>query len=520
MDLSSSQINQYLWTQSPLLWITDHKIKNEKGELLEFKNHKFLKDIFDDWSPVQVVRKASQVGFSTSIVLKTACAAHFKKYNIIYCLPTFNDVKQFVPTKVNQLIVNNPILAKWTKDKDTIFQKQFNPGFIYYRGTFAQKTLDQKMEAGVGIILSADILAMDESDRSDQVILEQYESRLDASTYKGKWYFSNPTTPFTLSQRKWEESDQKHWFVKCPHCNEWQYLDFFKNISHNKFVCQKCGRELSDDVRRNGQWVRKYKNREISGYWINHLMCPWKTAEEISKNYETKTKQYFYNFVLGLPYTGSDITVNRDVILRNVDLSKPNFQENNVMGVDQGLKKHYVIGNSQGIFKIGETDSWEEIKNLIKLYDIKVAVFDALPDLTEPRKIRNEFLGKVWLSYYKKEIQKADFINWDSNTFTVYSDRTKMIELLISELIESKIKFQMKLEDLADYINHWSSVYKVVEKDSLGIERDVWESQGEDHFVHATVYFRLALERMGGDTTIKKWENFPKGNINIAPNLH
>ena len=78
----------------------------------------------------------------------------------------------------------------------------------------------------------------------------------------------------------------------------------------------------------------------------------------------------------------------------------------------------------------------------------------------------------------------------------------------------------MKLEDLADYINHWSSVYKVVEKDSLGIERDVWESQGEDHFVHATVYFRLALERMGGGTTIKKWENFPKGNINIAPNLH
>ena len=520
MNLSPSQVNSYLWKESPLLWTVDHKIKNEKGNVLEFKNHRFLKDIYDDWTPIQVVRKSSQVGFSTTEVIKTACAARYKKYNIIYTLPTFADVSQFVPTKVNQLIVHNPILTDWTKDRDTIFQKRMGTGFIYYRGTFSAKPQEKKMEAGIGIILSADILVMDEADRSDQTILEQYESRLDASDYKGKWYFSNPTAPHTVSQQKWEESDQKHWFIKCEHCGHWQYLDFWKNIKNNKFVCQKCGRELSDETRRNGQWIRKYKNKEISGYWINHLMCSWKTAKQIVQDYETKTRQYFYNFVLGLPYIGSDIVVNQDIILRNIDLAKPNFQENNVLGVDQGLKKHFVLGNKQGIFKIGTTDDWEDIKKLIKLYDVKVAVFDALPDLTEPRKIQKEFIGKVWLSYYKREIQSAEFIKWDPKTYTVYSDRTKIIEMVIDEMINGKLKFQMKPADLEDYIKHWDSLYKIVQTDSMGIERDVWETQGEDHFVHATNLFRLGLNRMAqGETNIKEYKKYSPANDNLAPEI-
>ena len=291
------------------------------------------------------------------------------------------------------------------------------------------------MEAGVGIILSADLLAIDESDRSDQAILEQYESRLDASQYKGKWYFSNPTTPHTKSQKLWELSDQKHWFVKCEHCGYWQYLDFWKNIKNGKFVCQKCGGELSDETRRNGQWVKKYKS-DISGYWINHLITPLHSATEIEEAYNNKTRQYFYNFVLGLPYIGSDIIVNKDVILKAIDISQPNFQQHNVLGVDQGLKKHWVLGNSQGIFKMGVTDKWQDIENLIKMYDVETAVFDALPDLTEPRKLRDKYPGIVWLNYYKKDIRKADFIDWDQATHTVYTDRTKIIEQVIDEMID------------------------------------------------------------------------------------
>ena len=519
MDLTPEQINNYMWEKSPLLWTIDNEIRNEKGSILEFKNHRFLKDIYDDWSPIQVARKPSQIGFSTLEIIKTINASKYRDWNIIYTLPTFSDVNQFVSSKVNALIQSNSLLEKLTRDKDTITQKKIGKGFIYYRGTFSSKTKAEKMESGVGIMLSADLLVHDESDRSDQVILEQYESRLSASDYKGQWYFSNPTNPFTLSQKLWEKSDQKHWFIKCSHCGEWQYLDFFKNVLDNKYVCIKCHRELTDEDRRNGQWIKKYKS-DISGYWINHLMCPWIPASKIQSEYENKTKQYFYNFVLGLPYIGSDITINKETILQAIDYTIPNLQQDNVLGVDQGIKKHWVLGNSQGIFKVGVTEDWKDIEKLIKVYDVKTAVFDALPDLTEPRKIRDKYSGIVWLNFYKKDIRKADFITWDDKTHTVYCDRTKIIQMTMDELVDRKIRFQMKAEELEKYIEHWSSLYKIVEEDSLGIERDVWETGGEDHFVHATLYFRLGLEKAGaGGTEIKDWSKNRNQDIGTAPDV-
>ena len=412
MQWTPEKLRQAEWQENCGLWVLDNRIKNEKGLPLEFKDHKFLKDIYNDFAPIQVVRKASQIGFTVMKVLKSFWLARYKNYNQIYCLPTFSDVNQLVPSKVNALILQNPILQQWTQDKDTIFQKKVGDSFIYYRGTVAKGEAGKEMEAGVGIMFSADLLIFDEADRSSQITLEQYESRLQASQYKGKWYFSNPTTPGTLSQKLYEQSDQKHWFIKCKN-GHWQYLDYWKNVQNYKFVCEKCGAEITDEDRRNGQWVKKYPDRDISGYWIPHLICPWISARQIQEACENKTKQYFYNFVLGLPYIGSDIVVNRDIILRNIDLAEPNFQEHNILGVDQGLQKYWVLGNQQGIFAVGQTDDWQDIEELIRVYDVETAVFDALPDLTEPRKLRDKYPGKIWLSYYKKEVRKADYIFWD-----------------------------------------------------------------------------------------------------------
>lgn len=519
-EIGGRQANNFIWQESPLLWAIDNRLKNEKGIELEFRNHRFLKDIYDDWTRVQVVRKASQVGFTTLKILKSLAAAKYRHWNIIYTLPTFAAVQETIPAKVNALISNNGILSSWIKDKDSIYQKQVGKGFVYYRGTFSSKTEEKKLETGVGITLSSDVNIHDECDRSDQAVLEQYESRLEASDYGGKWYFSNPTHPHTLSQRLYEISDQKHWFVKCEACNEWQYLDFWKSIKNYQYVCQKCGKELSDEARRNGQWVKKYENREISGYWISHLICPWISAKKIQEEYETKSRQYFYNFVLGLPYIGSDTVINRDIILKNIDISEPNWGRNNVLGADSGLKKHWVLGNKQGIFKIGVADSWEEIEKLMKVYDVETAVLDALPDLTEPRKLRDKYPGKVWLNYYKPEIKKADFIKWDYKTRTVYSDRTKIIQQVMDDMVSRSIKFQMRPEEMTDYIRHWESVYKITEKDKLGIERDVWETSGEDHFVHATNYFRLAMEKGQKEgTEIKSWEKQEKSYTGLSPDV-
>ena len=50
------------------------------------------------------------------------------------------------------------------------------------------------------------------------------------------------------------------------------------------------------------------------------------------------------------------------------------------------------------------------------------------------------------------------------------------------------------------YIKHWSQVYKVKRENSLGIEEEIWETDGENHFVLATLYALLALDKSGGGT--------------------
>jgi len=518
MEFNADFIKQLEWERECLIWLKDNHIKNEKGLELEFSNHRFLKDIFRDWTPIQVCRKASQVGFSTMEIIKSLWASRYKKYNIIYTLPTFGDVGQFVPSKVNALISNNGVLQEWTKDKDTVLQKKVGDGFIYYRGTFASDK--NKMDSAVGIMFSSDLNIYDEADRSDQEIMMQYESRLEASEYRGKWYFSNPTSPNTLSQKLYEQSDQKHWFVKCSHCNKWQFLDYWKNVIDGQFICQYCKGVITDDDRRNGQWVKKYTGREISGYWIPQLICPWISAKQIQEAEQTKSKQYFYNFVLGLPYIGSDVVVNQDIILKCIDLTKPNFQQHNVMGVDTGLEKHYCILNNEGIFKIGQTKNWEEIEEMIKIYDIEICVIDAMPDITAPRKLRDKYPGKIWLNYFKKEIKKADFISWDYKTHTVYSDRTKIIQHTIDKFVNREVRIQISPDGLGNYIKHWQSLYKIVETDLMGIERDSWESSGEDHLVFATIYAIIAAEKGEKENTeIKEWSNEKKPYDGLAPSI-
>lgn len=506
------RVKQLSEERSAYTWIRANKLKNEKGEELEFKNRSFLIDILEDFSQTFVVRKASQIGFSVTMMLKSLWAAKYKKWNVIYTLPTSNDVNELVSSKVNALISQNAILQDWTQDKDSIFQKKVGNCFIYYRGTFSAKKETEKSQSAVGIMISSDWNIHDECDRSDQLMLEQYESRLAASDYSGRAFFSNPTVPSTYSQQIWDKSDQKHWFVRCRN-GHLEYLDFFKgSVEDGKYVCKKCKVELSDEERRKGQWVKKNTHTDISGYWINHLMCPWIKATKIEQEFKLKTKDYFYNFVLGLPYIGSDVVVDKTTILRCITQEK-NFKEHVVLGADSGLRKHFVIGNREGIFKIGVADKWEEIEEYIRKYDIEVVVLDALPDLTEPRKMRDKFPGIVYLNYYKKDVRKADYIKWDDKTNTIYSDRTKLIQLNIDELNQRKIRFNLQPEELGTFIDHWKNLYKIKELDSMGIERDLWKSNGEDHFVHALSYWRIAMERQTGHSEIQEYEGQPSAKI-------
>ena len=503
MKLSQEE-KEYLVSKKITLWLKEYQIKNEQGVPIEFKDHLFLYDIYNDFSPLQVILKAAQIGFSTTAILKTLWACKYKGIDSIYTLPTIQDSRDFVGGKVNRIIAQNPILQEWVKDKDSVDQKSVGENLIYYRGTWTEKA---------AIMVSSDLNVYDEVDRSKQDVIEQYSSRLQHSKHKMEWYFSNPSVLGNGVSKYWDRSDQKHWFITCSRCNYKQYLKWPDNIDMDKeiYVCRSCHQELREEDRRVGEWVYKYKlgtqaqvdnrliQRDVSGYWISLMMAPWVTAKEIVNLYKTKSKEFFYNFVLGLPYIGEGNNVTPDIIFRNLT-SEVNDQERVVIGCDSGIKKHYVCGNSQGLFYYGVTENWDDIESLLKQWPRSIAVIDHFLDITGPRKLREKFPGRVFLCHYSADRKTMQMVRWGENEEdgNVIVDRNRVIQMIVDEFADKQIPLQGVENDWYDYYLHWKTMFRISELDALGSPRIKWESStGEDHWCHATVYWRAGMSRFG-----------------------
>jgi hypothetical protein len=282
----------------------------------------------------------------------------------------------------------------------------------------------------------------------------------------------------------WELSDQKHWFIKCPHCNKEQYLKWPESIDpvREVFVCRHCAGELSDNDRRRGRWVAKFKNREFSGYWIPLLIAPWMSAKKILKYYTDNTEEYFYNRVLGLPYVGSGNKVQKDDILGNLT-KELNTQEGRiVIGVDTGIYLRYVVGNSSGIFYYGQTKKYEDIEILLRRYANSIAVFDAGGDIVGVREMREKYPGRVYLCHYGVDRKTLQLVRWGDNdeSGNVIVDRNRMIQLVIDEFKDRRIPLQGNENEWWDFWLHWDHIYRVQEEDNLGVLKSKWLRNGRD----------------------------------------
>lgn len=491
---------------SILAFIFKHGIKTERNEPLDLKQHLFLFDIFSDLSPLQVVMKPAQVGLTTLEIIKLFWVAYTKKMEIIFTMPTDGDIVDFVGSRVNRIIANNPIFQEWTADRDNIETKKIGDAMCYFRGTHTKRA---------AISVPADCVIHDEVDSSSQMVIADYESRLKHSKYKWRWYFSHPSTEGTGVHKMWVRSDQKHWLIRCRSCTQEQYLSWPESIDQDKeiYVCKHCNAGLSDDERRIGRWAKKkgMEDQPFSGYWISSLMCPWVSAKEIVENFHNKDPEYFSTKVLGLPYVGGGNKVLREDITKNLT-TKINDQSGRiVIGCDTGKHVHYVVGNSQGLFYYGEDDGYEGIEALLQRWPKSIAVFDQGGDLIAPRKLRERYKGRVYLYHYEQDRKTMQLIRWgkDEEEGNVKVDRNRMIEVLIGEFRDGRVPIQGNETDWHEFITHFQNVYRVQEEDALGVIKRRWERGGPDHYLHAALYQRVGMERFGGKDPVSVMSGNP-----------
>lgn len=448
--------------------------------------------------------KAAQVGMSTLEILKNLYDARHNKMDIIYTLPTDADVNIFVGGKVNRIIAQNPILLQYTKDKDSVEQKQIGESMVYFRGTWTQKA---------AIMVTADRLVHDEKDSSKQEIIKEYQARLQHSKYKQTHTFSHPSAPGTGVDIEWQQSDQKHWFVWCPSCGKKQFLSWDTtdpakmSIDMDKgiFICRKCGGELSDDVRRRGRWIAKYPERKKSGYWVPLLICPYVTAREIIDKYNDPdtTEEFFYNKVLGLPWVGRGNKLTRELLMQNLteDVITPPESERIVIGVDTGLKLDYVMGGVKGLFYAGEADDYDVLDGHMKRWPKAICVVDQGGDLIGCRKFAARWPGRVFLCLFNEDRKTKELVRWGKGeeSGAVTADRNRMIQLVVDEFSDKRIPLQGTESDWHEYWMDWNNLSrkKIVDNLTLAFKGFKWIRSGRDHKALATVYWRVGMVRFG-----------------------
>lgn len=500
-----AEIDPRLEASSVLAWVVLNGFVNEYNKPFEFVNHRFLIDYMADDHPVIVTKKAAQIGMTVAESLKTFHMCAYKKLNVIHTLQTSDVIKGFVAPKVNPIIAyNQKIKDLMSMDSESL--KQFGTGFAYYRGANAESQ---------AINITGDVLLIDEYDRSNQKVVEMYESRLSASEYKWRRFFSNPSAIDYGVDRLYTQSDQRHWMVTCPHCQHKAWMDFepttdewpqgyikshYVDMERSIYACGECHGEILNQDRINGEWVAKYPDRKWHGYWVSQTMCAWIPAEVIVEAYSTKSLDYFNNFVMGKAYTPTDLIVSRETILAACEPKNiPKLQV--AIGVDVGHTKHWVAGTPDGVFATGSTTSWEEIEKLFLMYNATM-VIDAMPDFTIPKQLMEKYKGRVFVCYYKQDTQNAGAIRFKTGQDygVVHADRTKIFDLVATEINEKRMKFRMNPNELEEYITHWGNTHRITETDPKGFERGVWtkDPSKPEHLAHATIYMRMALSRQLG----------------------
>lgn len=501
-------------------WISNNAIKTETGTPLDFKTHRFLFDIYADRAPFICSMKAAQIGFTTYEILKSLHEAKNDGIDIIYVLPTADDVKQFSGGKTNRMIDNNPVLQDWTADKDSVEQKKVGKATIYYRGSWTERT---------ALMISASKLIVDEYDRCKQSIVEQYDSRLQHVQNPRKAFFSNPSLPDFGIDKWYKKSDQKKWHITHACGNTFPMVEDCIDYTAEIYRCPHCNKEIDSETIRMGEWIATSQG-EWSGYWIPLWINPMFSAKKIAEYKKTKTGEYFANFVAGLPYINANDALSERA-LDNCLNKQVNPQEGRtIIGLDTGHNLHYTLMNKDGVFyhgycpsiaenKTSDYDPYHEIERRMLEYKNSILVADQGGDLIGVRKLQAKYPGRVFLCWFTKETKNKELIRWGENEEfgRVLADRNRVIQLTVDQINEARLTFNGTKEDWQPFFNHALNIYRklenIDESEPLYGWRWVWKRKGPDHWFLSMVYALIGLNKYAEDTAeiVSIKDRFMKG---------
>ena len=492
-------------TSEPLARWAQQRVRLE-GRPFSFDGHAYLRAIYDDTAPHVVLTKAAQIGGTTWAILRSihACSMGL---NVIYFFPTRTDVLDFSRSRIGPLFSDNPFLRRLIQDTDTMGLKRIGPAHLYLRGM--QSTVGMKS-------VPADLVAFDELDEATPEAKSLARERLAHSNYKRVIELSNPSLPNYGIDEVFQQSDMRHWTLKCPGCGEWTALDLAfptqlgrevrivqerHDGSHYR-ACPKCGAELDLDA---GEWVAEYPDRPIHGYRISQLFSAKVDPGEILHEYRTtRFPERFYNMKIGLAWADAQNRLDRMTVLAccREEGMLDSCEVPCTMGVDTGKELHVVVsrfvpggrGLRQVVY-VGVQHDYAELDDLMRRFSVHRCVIDALPEIHATRAFARRHQGRVWLNYFQ-DSQRGSY-RWDREESIVYENRTEALDASRQVIRDQCVILPRSSRLIEEFASHLGADAKqLVEDETTGAQSYRYVRTATNHFSLAFTYDCIAWSNL------------------------
>jgi hypothetical protein len=247
----------------------------------------------------------------------------------------------------------------------------------------------------------------------------------------------------------------------------------------------------------------------MHGYQLSQLTSSRNDPAEILKEYRDPPEGNLSEVVrlrLGWPHISAQDKLRTEDVLKCCDESAYPLNSHHgpcLMGLDCMKDKHLIIGARTGDFSFeiyktavirGEgMDSWNEIEDICKKFNVKTGVVDIRPYEDAARAFQAKVKFKVWLCEYKESTPLGSIFN--PNTGIVNVCRTEIMDTSHRLVVTpGNLVIPRRSDEILEFARQLCSPFKVEEMNKK-TQRMVYryrKTNHPDHFRHCLNYFILA----------------------------
>jgi len=349
----------------------------------------------------QIFQKCGQIGGSERAVNNVGWSVCTRPGPMLFLTTTDNQAKEFSRDRFDYMIESAPILKTrqltGPKNRDTVHVKRFAGAKLAICGSGSPSKLMSE---------PYQVVYLDEVDQLPifpRVGSAWKLAEIRMRTFRRSWLDAWSTSTYEdrgIAKQYKELSDQRRFFVACPHCGTWDWLKFGqvrieeRKAATAKYICEHCEEEISDIQRAAAVYGGEYRStlpekqaaeRSFVGFQIGRQYDPYLPLIDLAGAYvscRTEAElQVFHNADLGEPFSPSSTPVGVADLdarqMRTPNEPAPADTQFITAGIDVQSKLTFYFDVSawtsdglKHLLQYGRVQGWERLRTFLRGFEI------------------------------------------------------------------------------------------------------------------------------------------------------